>query len=555
MHAHVGRTSNPGADATRLPARTLSLRAHFLLLVAALLLPAFAAAGLLLWQSNREAYRVQERELTAGARALALVVDRQLSEQVGLLRALQTSAPLRNGDWAGFTEQSRVAMAGSRSWVVVRLANGQQVVNTLAPNGVALPRVSLPSVPPNRPPRADGIRISRLAMGAVAKKPVITIVKEVRLADGRQAYLNIVTPADVFSENLRRQGLSPTWTATILDGDHRVIARNRQEVRFRGHSATQDMARLLETGRSGAVWSHTLDGVRTRSAYEPVADTDWHVIVAVPKRELETSARLALWGGGVAALLLLLAGGAAALGYARMLGLSVKRLQTATMAGADGFLRPEPSPVREFNDLAAAFEAAAARVQEEDSRRQLLINELNHRVKNTLATLQSVANHSRKSALSVGEFHASLEGRIMAMAAAHELLTSTSWGGADLRELAKTTLRPFESPRLAISGPKVQVTPTHALNLSLILYELATNAAKYGALSGPHGAADLSWSRRPDGIRVEWIESGGPPVRAPTRVGFGSRLFDKARAALEPATLDYAPTGLRCTLTVEPTGT
>ena len=552
MHGQIGRTSERGAAALSPVRRDASLRAHLLILVAALLLPAIAAAGLLLWQSNREAFRTQERELTAGARALSLIVDRQLSEQIGLLRALQTSKRLHDGEWAGFAEQSRAALVGSGSWVVVRTDDGQQVVNTLAQPGATLPRITLPPVPPNRPPRADGIRISRLAMGAVADKPVITVVKQVRLADGRDAYLNIVTPADVFSESLRRQGVSPTWTATILDGDHRVIARNRQEERFRGRSATPDMARLLDTGAAGTVWSRTLDGVHTRSAYQPVPGTDWHVIVAVPKSELEASARLALYGGSAVALLLLLAGGAGAVGYARMLGRSFRRLQTAALAGADRFVRPQMSPVREYNDLADAFEAASARVLEEDARRQLLINELNHRVKNTLATLQSVANHSRKSATSVEGFHASLEGRIMAMAAAHELLTSTSWEGADLLELAKATLRPFEGPRLTISGPEVQVTPTQALNLSLILYELATNAAKHGALSTADGAVRLSWGPGADGVRVDWVESGGPVVRAPTRVGFGSVSLGRGWPGSAKAITRLSPSSLYTPLSVCP---
>ena len=136
------------------------------------------------------------------------------------------------------------------------------------------------------------------------------------------------------------------------------------------------------------------------------------------------------------------------------------------------------------------------------------------------------------------------------MSRAHEILTRTSWAGAELGVLARETLDAFAGPQLKIDGPPVQVGPTDALNLALILYELATNASKHGALSQPDGQVTLTWSLTEGQTRVVWAESGGPPVTEPTRSGFGSRLIKRATHDLQPSCLDFAPEGVRCEFTV-----
>lgn len=110
---------------------------------------------------------------------------------------------------------------------------------------------------------------------------------------------------------------------------------------------------------------------------------------------------------------------------------------------------------------------------------------------------------------------------------------------------------PFAGPRLRISGPSVLVDPTDTLNLSLILYELATNAVKYGALSGDAGTVDLSWVCDGDQVRIRWTEAGGPAVVAPKRQGFGSRLINRARETLQPSEYHHDTAGVRCSLTLQ----
>lgn len=187
----------------------------------------------------------------------------------------------------------------------------------------------------------------------------------------------------------------------------------------------------------------------------------------------------------------------------------------------------------------------------DDERRRLLINELNHRVKNTLATVQSIAAFTSRDL--AGEALQSFEARLIALSNAHGLLTRESWEGAFLHELVARTLAPLSAPcegRLEISGPELRLTPQMAVALSMALHELCTNAAKYGALSGTEGRvhwslAGLDGKRR---LLLCWTEHGGPPVQPPRQCGFGSRLIERGIAHELGANvrLEFAPTGIVC---------
>ena len=178
---------------------------------------------------------------------------------------------------------------------------------------------------------------------------------------------------------------------------------------------------------------------------------------------------------------------------------------------------------------------------------RLLINELNHRVKNTLATVQAVGMQTLKGAVDLPSARETLDRRIGAMAKAHDLLRSREWAGAEIGEVVARSLDAFALAQVNAEGPSVDVSPRHALALSMALHELATNASKYGALSRPEGRVSIRWNSGGERLRLEWRESGGPRVTAPTKKGFGSRLLERLlvtdlRGEIE---LKYAPSGLR----------
>ncbi len=213
--------------------------------------------------------------------------------------------------------------------------------------------------------------------------------------------------------------------------------------------------------------------------------------------------------------------------------------------------------ITDVTDRHQAFAALAT----SEHRQRLLINELNHRVKNTLATIQSIAALTARRSSSVEDFMRLFEARLIALSDTHNLLTANGWERARLRDLILLEFRPYAEDRLRMQGPEVTLEAEQALSMGLILHELVTNAAKYGALSCPEGApgwVDVAWSEADaDGlITLDWIEQGGPSVAPPTRSGFGSRLIDVSirNTLAGSAAMDYAEGRLHCRLIFRPGG-
>lgn len=185
---------------------------------------------------------------------------------------------------------------------------------------------------------------------------------------------------------------------------------------------------------------------------------------------------------------------------------------------------------------------------------QLLVNELNHRVKNTLATVQSLAKQTfRGDAASPGAL-AAFEERLLALSNTHTILTRTNWESANLGEIAAQALRPFNgsehADRFRIAGDEVAMSPQTALALAMALHELASNAIKYGALSQDSGHVDLAWSESAGRLRIVWREQDGPAVTPPSRKGFGSRLLERglANELGGVVSLEYPASGVVCTI-------
>lgn len=188
---------------------------------------------------------------------------------------------------------------------------------------------------------------------------------------------------------------------------------------------------------------------------------------------------------------------------------------------------------------------------------RILVDELNHRVKNTLATVQAVAHMSFRKDQPIAEAKKDFTGRLQALSSAHDILTEQKWAGADFRHVVRRALRPFNLDavdRLKLEGGQVRLGPRQALTLAMAVNELATNSVKYGALSDDGGSVALRWRRiRGESgmqLRFEWIESGGPPCAPPERAGFGSTLLTRILPGdfAGEAALDYSETGLKYTL-------
>jgi PAS domain S-box-containing protein len=205
--------------------------------------------------------------------------------------------------------------------------------------------------------------------------------------------------------------------------------------------------------------------------------------------------------------------------------------------------------VLDVTDRHQAFVAVTASEQ----RHRLLTNELNHRVKNTLATIQSIARATARRATSVGEFRQTFEDRLLALSATHNILTQASWEAAEIGDLLAQETAPYPAEQVSVGGPSVRLVPRQALALGMVFHELTTNAAKYGALSAATGRLNVRWAVLDIGggtplLTLEWRETGGPAVSPPAQTGFGSRLMKssvKQDLAGEVA-LEFKPAGLVC---------
>lgn len=187
-----------------------------------------------------------------------------------------------------------------------------------------------------------------------------------------------------------------------------------------------------------------------------------------------------------------------------------------------------------------------------EEHQHLLINELNHRVKNTLAIIQGIAVQTFRGTAATPEARAAFEGRLEALAGAHDLLTRGNWESAALEDIIERAIAPFDAnmARVSIEGPELRLQPKTAVSVALALHELATNALKYGALSTPAGHVDIRWQIAGERLHLDWRERGGPPVRPPSRRGFGTRMIERGLATELRGTvrIDFQPDGVLCTI-------
>jgi PAS domain S-box-containing protein len=189
--------------------------------------------------------------------------------------------------------------------------------------------------------------------------------------------------------------------------------------------------------------------------------------------------------------------------------------------------------------------------KEAEERQVLLAREVDHRARNALAIIQSIIRLTR--AKSVDDYVATVEGRIKALALAHTLLSDSRWHGADLGTLVAEEFAPYRSGnKIELKGPNVSLSPATAQGIALALHELATNAAKHGALSSLKGRVSLTWQLQSDILTLQWVEGGGPPIKTPSARSFGLKVI---KASIEQqlggkATFDWNPKGLRCNLAI-----
>ena len=190
-----------------------------------------------------------------------------------------------------------------------------------------------------------------------------------------------------------------------------------------------------------------------------------------------------------------------------------------------------------------------------DKLQHLIHAELHHRIKNMLATVGAITQQSLRTATSIAHANAAIDGRLSALARAHDLLTRVSWDNATINSIVRSAIEPFDQGggRFIISGEDIRIASSSVIALAMTLNELCTNATKFGALSYPAGRVCLSWRVDHSRLLFEWAESGGPLVSEPTRASFGTRMMTSLGQQLKgEVKLDYKPTGFVYSLDLPP---
>lgn len=526
-----------------------SIRVFLFALVAICLLLAASAFALVVQRTNAIGRQQVEAQAQETTRALSQAVDQELERGIGILAALGASEAARKQDWASLDRQARAALRSADSWIVVHDRSGQQLVNTRLAPGAPLPRAAPPAAMWSEL-TAGKPRVCNLVSGVVERNIVCV---DWPIGNGPQpqyavsmifkpsAFGSIVTRADVGSGNI----------ATLVDRSNRIIWRNTGAEEFVGREATGKMLEALRSAsRSGILETRSLEGVDMLSAFNRSTLSGWAVIVGTPLRQIESGAREAFWRGSMIALSVLLFGGALALLLGARLVSAVNALADATASGSAE--KPaRPTGFREIDAAAEALRSSFAAKAESDRHQQMLVGELNHRVKNTLSIVQSLAHQTFRSGASPKEAIAAFESRLQALASAHNLLTQQRWEAAPIPQVVQAALNPFcDLSRCRLDGPDLKVSPQTAVSLALAVHELATNASKYGALATEQGTIDVQWTAENGSFSFLWRENGGPPVQPPTSEGFGMRLIKRGLASelRGAAQVEFNPAGVLCRL-------
>ena len=491
-----------------------SLPVRLALLVAGTTLPLIVFAAVIVFNDYEQDRKDASQRVLETVRSIRLVLDAEVQRMTGALQVLSLTDSLRDGDFEAFRRISRgfLDQYGEGGVVLVANRDGRQLFSSVTPDTASLPSRNNRDIV-ERVFATKSPQYSNLFIGAVKKRPIVTVEIPV-LRDGEVIYdISFSPPNVIFQTIIEKQRPSADWTISIFDGDGINFARVPNPQETIGKRASPLLYAGMLRATEATLPTVSLEGVPLITTFARSSLTGWTVAAGVAEGSLVGPLWRSLAITGVIGGVLLLVGLAFAM-----------RMATTIARG--------------------------------EMLHDLLIQELNHRVKNTLAILQAIAVQTFRSASRAER--ETFEGRLGALAEAHNLLSKERWRGSELQDVVGVVLQPYllnNPERMRMSGPQVPLSSRLAVVRSMIVHEIATNAAKYGALSNDTGTVRLDWeiitenSRQK--LRLIWTEAGGPHVVAPVQRGFGSRLIERsARDQLGgEATVDFLPRGVVYTVT------
>jgi two-component sensor histidine kinase len=512
--------------------RDRSITGQLFLFALAFGAPLLLLSGIIGWNYVRQEDRRLEDLAITQANTIVAQLENLLATYMASLKVLAVQPAVTSGnleevraglDRIGFEEGL---------WFTLRDRKGRQLVNTLAAPGEGLPVFS---------GKGDSVifgkgkpYISNLIWAPVAQTWAVTLNAPVRVpavtGDVRYA-ITVAVPATYFAGVLART-IPNGWVAAINDREGNIVARSLNHAEVVGKPMARqgwELTKDVPPGGSG-LWNdiQNLEGTTVRGAYRRMDSTGWLIgVTALPEIYGAPRRNTHSVGAALAALALLL-GTALATLMGRRITRAMMALQNKARAMRDMRTIDLPhTPLREVNAVAAIMRETTQVLRKREEQQTTLVQELNHRVKNTLATIQSISRLTLKNTPDPRSFDEAFSGRLMALSQTHNLLTETAWAGVELHELLATELKPFlTNPRVSLEGPTVNLSSKVAVALGMAVHELATNATKYGALNDRDGSIRVRWSVG-NGLTLDWRETCGRPLipPPPSKEGFGTRLI------------------------------
>jgi two-component sensor histidine kinase len=464
---------------------------RLVLLVAGTMLPLIIFATGVVFRNYEKDRQEATKHVLETVRGIRFTLDAEMRRMTGGLQVLALTKALRSGDFPNFGDMASgfLDQYGKDGVVLVSSRTGQLLFSSTTPNASELPmhndREIVERVFATRQPQ-----YSNTHLGAVKRKLIISV--EVPVFNDNQVVYDVCfsPPLAMFQSIVEKQRPGGDWMIDIFDGEGTIFAHTPNPEDALGKHEMPSLYNQVSKADEAALSATSLEGEQMITAFARSPLTGWTIAAGIS----ESSLIAPLWRN--------LAIASAVAGALLLTGLAFAVRMATTIARGEML-------------------------------HKLLIEELNHRVKNTLAILQSIAVQTFRSATK--DEREKFQGRLGALAEAHNLLSSEKWQGSGLKDVLDRVLQPYRInnlDRIRMAGPPVPLSPRPAVVMSMIVHEMATNAAKYGALSNDTGTVSLDWEVLNEDdvpkLRLIWTESGGPPVTAPVERGFGSRLIERS---------------------------
>lgn len=531
----------------------MPVTAWIIALILALAAPSLAFVAVLLFQSDAISKRQLEARAEEGVAAISQTLDRELRSMITNLSVFASSGWIESEEYDRLHARAVQALRGSDTYLLAVDADMQQVLNTRVQWGTPLNPTSDPASIREAIVRGEAW-VSNVFFGRTAQRNVFNVILPLLSGESRVVALILARDAEPLSKIFQDSLPPPGWTYAVLDRENKLVTGRAPEP-----NSAIDFPMLC--GTTDGLHIQKAGGIEYSAASQVMAPWGWRVCVWTSSDQADAGTTQRWRNFTILALVIVVVTVFSGAALGQMLARSIRRAATVGRALDAGGAVPEMhSVVREVDDVLGTLTRAARRRLQHDEEQAILLRETSHRAKNQIAIATALARLSARSAQSVDQLRDDIVARLAALGQSIDMMSRSPSGAMSLKDLVTAQLEPFGADhggRLELEGPAVEVSPTTAQALGLVLHEMATNAAKYGSWSTPEGRVRISWTKGEDGgLMLTWSERGGPAPKPLERTGFGSSLIELMieRQLGGKVARDYPQTGLVATFTLKPEG-